>query len=223
MVEKPYLGPILCEEHWQASGDPERMEKFLGERGSRRRWQLFACECCWRILPLLTDDRSRAAVSLAERQAEGLAGPADVADAQDEAHAAVLEAWQPVRHPALAAAAMAASYALSRPRRAYVYAVQAAGGVPAERLAQCRLLRELFGNPFRPVAVEPAWRTPAVLAIAQHIYEREVFAELPVLADALEDAGCADGRLLGHCRGEPPDQAPHTRGCWALDAVLGKD
>src|SRR5262249_31004310 len=151
MVEHPYLGPILCEEHWQASGDPERMEKFLGERGSRRRWQLFACECCWRILPLLTDDRSRAAVSLAERQAEGLAGPADVADALEEAHVAVLEAWRPVRSPGLTAATMAALYTLSTPRLAFHHAAQAAGsGEPAERLAQCRLLRELFGNPFRP-------------------------------------------------------------------------
>lgn len=220
MTHLPHTGPILCEEHWLAAANPEEMAAFLGEVGSRRRWQLFACACCYRILPLLLDERSRAAVSLADRQAEGLATPDEVADALQDAQAVVTGIWQPGHDPALASAAFAAGYALSSPRRAFVHAARAAREEPAERLAQCRLLRELFGNPFRPFFLEPEWRTPAVLAIASHVYQHEAFAELPVLADALEDSGCLDEQLLDHCRTTP---AGHIRGCWAVDAVLAKD
>ena len=80
----------------------------------------------------------------------------------------------------------------------------------------CELFRELFGNPFRPVAVGALTSAENVRALAGPIYEKERFADLPVLADALEDAGCANADLLRHLR--QPDG--HVRGCWALDAVL---
>jgi hypothetical protein len=91
----------------------------------------------------------------------------------------------------------------------------------ARRLAPARqadLLRELIGNPFRPVALGPAQRTPTVASLAAAIYEESAFDRLPILADALEDAGCADRALLDHLRGG----GPHVRGCWALDLILGK-
>jgi hypothetical protein len=84
------------------------------------------------------------------------------------------------------------------------------------------LLRELFGNPFQPVTVDPAWLTwdrGTVLCLARTIAEHGDFAVLPVLADALEEAGCASAPLLNHCRG-PFD---HVRGCWAVDLLLGKE
>lgn len=87
-----------------------------------------------------------------------------------------------------------------------------------ERAAQAGLFRCLFGNPFRPVTLDPAWRTPAVLALAGTIYEERRFDDLPVLADALEEAGCTTADVLGHCRGP----GPHARGCWPVDLVLGK-
>jgi hypothetical protein len=84
------------------------------------------------------------------------------------------------------------------------------------------LLRDIFGNPFRPTpGIDPGWLTRggnAVAAVARTVYEGRAFDRLPVLADALEDAGCADPDLLGHLRGP----GPHVRGCWALDLVLGK-
>jgi hypothetical protein len=89
----------------------------------------------------------------------------------------------------------------------------------AERESQGRLLRDIFGNPFRPVTVDPAWRTSNVSAIAQRIYDERRFADLPILADALEDAGCTIGAMLTHCR-EPGE---HVRGCWVVDLVLGKE
>ncbi len=82
------------------------------------------------------------------------------------------------------------------------------------------LVREVFGNPFRPFVVDPAWLTwdgGTVPGIAQGIYEESAFDRLPILADALEDAGCEDRVVVGHCRfGER-----HVKGCWVVDAVLG--
>jgi hypothetical protein len=82
---------------------------------------------------------------------------------------------------------------------------------------QTTLFREVVGNPFRPVAFDPAWQTPTVLALADGVYAGRAFDRLPVLADALEDAGCDAADLLAHLRGP----GPHVRGCWALDLVLG--
>src|SRR5262249_52810933 len=78
--------------------------------------------------------------------------------------------------------------------------------------AEAALVREVFGNPFRPVAFEPGWRSPDVLRLGRAIYEERAFDRLPILADALEEAGCDDAELLGHLRGD----GPHARGCWAL-------
>ena len=96
---------------------------------------------------------------------------------------------------------------------------------PQERRAECQLLQEVFGNPFRPVTASPSWRSPQVVALAQAAYdERELPAgtldtsRLAVLSDALEDAGCTAAALLGHLRGP----GPHVRGCWAVDLLLGK-
>jgi len=88
----------------------------------------------------------------------------------------------------------------------------------AELAAICGMLRDIFGNPFRAAAVDPAWLTPAVLALAQGIYDGRAFNRMPLLADALEAAGCDDATVLDHCRGA----GPHVRGCWVVDRVLGK-
>ena len=83
---------------------------------------------------------------------------------------------------------------------------------------QCEWLRCVFGNPFCPTACDPAWQTPPVLDLAGTAYEERRFDDLPLLADTLEEAGCADADLLAHLRSSDP----HVRGCWALDLLLGK-
>jgi hypothetical protein len=93
------------------------------------------------------------------------------------------------------------------------------GACPSEEREQCRLLRCIFGNPFRRAAIGAGWRTATVLALARSIYADRAFDQLPILADALEDTGCTDADLLGHLRGP----GPHVRGCWALDLLLGKE
>ncbi|MBN9519490.1 hypothetical protein J0H58_13365 [bacterium] len=85
-------------------------------------------------------------------------------------------------------------------------------------MQQVALVRDIFGNPFQPVTFEPSWRTTAVDGLATGIYEEKAFDRLPVLADALEDAGCSDGDILDHCR----SQGEHVRGCWVVDLILGK-
>jgi hypothetical protein len=82
-----------------------------------------------------------------------------------------------------------------------------------------QILRDIFGNPFRPVAFAPAWRSSAALELARTMYETRDFAGMPILADALEEAGCDDGDILAHCR-DP--HGVHVRGCWVVDRVLGK-
>jgi hypothetical protein len=80
------------------------------------------------------------------------------------------------------------------------------------------LIRCAFGNPFRPVVFLPEWRTSTVLALAQQMYESRDFSAMPILADALMDAGCDNPQILEHCRGP----GPHVRGCFAVDLCLGK-
>jgi hypothetical protein len=87
------------------------------------------------------------------------------------------------------------------------------------RVPQAQLLRDIFGNPFRPITIDPSWLTSTVNALAQTIYHDRTFDQMPGLADALEKAGCANQRILAHCRGP----GPHVRGCWALDLLLGKE
>jgi len=82
----------------------------------------------------------------------------------------------------------------------------------------CHQIRDIFGNPFRPVAFDPAWQSETVVALATGIYAERAFERMPILADALEEAGCDNTDILNHCRGD----GPHVRGCWVVDLVLGK-
>ena len=107
----------------------------------------------------------------------------------------------------------------------------------AERAVQAALLREIFGNPFNPVVLDPVWRTEHVVARARKMYVSNDFSEMPDLADALQDAGCENELILNHCRysslqaadqasspgaGHQPRPWLHVRGCWVVDLVLGK-
>lgn len=93
-----------------------------------------------------------------------------------------------------------------------------ARGIMADHAGQCALIRDIFGNPYRPVGVDPSWLTSTVVALAEGIYQERAFDRLPILADALQDAGCNNDDVLNHCR-EPGE---HVRGCWVVDLVLGK-
>jgi hypothetical protein len=223
----------VTEDWWLAGSDPDAMLTYVQGRMSDRKLTLFAVACCQRVWHLLDDERSRAAVATLERFADGLAGPDKLAAAAAAAEAVAEAArysdytdWMGPSPPppAAAAAALAA--------RGDVHGAAAAALRAASRLTilvvgldwhqiqrgrQCDLLRDVVGNPFRPI--QPGlWVTPAAVEIAHDCYDRRDFWALPLLADLLEEAGCPEQPVLDHCR----HSAEHVRGCWVVDLVLGR-
>ncbi|AMV24735.1 hypothetical protein VT84_10090 [Gemmata sp. SH-PL17] len=91
--------------------------------------------------------------------------------------------------------------------------------VQKERRTWCCYAREVLGNPFRPITFSPSWRTSTAVALAAQMYESRDFSAMPILADALQDAGCENTDILNHCRGP----GSHVRGCWVVDLVLEKE
>jgi hypothetical protein len=208
------------------------MLEYLGDRASPRKLRLYACAWAYDLWHRMTDERSRTAVVIAERFANGLAEPSDLVSAFKAAQ----QAWKAVRvdvtgrhskrlkSPKGSRTAWAAAEAARNaadPEWGFRKARHAAWReTPARLFALAAILRELFGNPFRPTALDPgllAWHDGLVRSMAQHIHDGRPFGELPVLADALEEAGCQDAEILRHLRGP----GPHSCGCWALDQALG--
>lgn len=91
-----------------------------------------------------------------------------------------------------------------------------------ESMAQTNLLHDIFGNPFRPLPIIApsmlAWNDATIAKLAKVIYDERRFEDMPILADALQDASCQNEEILSHCRGP----GPHVKGCWVLDVLLGK-
>ena len=103
-----------------------------------------------------------------------------------------------------------------------VHTIDSSGGWSVRAIPsaeQVQLIRCLCGNPFRKVRFNKKWRTDTVLALARTMYESREFGAMPILADALQDAGCDNDDILDHCHGA----GPHVRGCWVVDLVLGKE
>jgi hypothetical protein len=89
-----------------------------------------------------------------------------------------------------------------------------------ETSEQANLVRDIFGNPFRPVSFDAEWRTSTAVLLAKQMYDSRDFSTMPILADALQDAGCDNADILTHCRDA---NQVHARGCWVVDLVLGKE
>jgi hypothetical protein len=85
------------------------------------------------------------------------------------------------------------------------------------RPEQGKIIRDVIGNPFRPITFSPSWRTDTAVSLARMMYESRDFSAMPILADALQDTGCDSAEILDHCRGP----GPHVRGCWVVDLLLG--
>ena len=235
-ISCPYSGQVIPvpasppgEDEWRKGADPQEMLSALPAGVSTRKQRLFAVACCRRVSSALSHELSRVALDLAERHADGSVGEdALAAQAQrlrdeynsrraaaggngnavcgtdlDAAYQTLLRAW-----PESAAAC--------------------ARRTGQEATAQRNLLRCVFGNPFRPVALAPSvltWNDRLVVRLAEATYDERQMPEgtldndrLLVLADALEEAGCSDEDILGHLRGP----GPHVRGCWSVDSCIGK-
>lgn len=221
----------MTEAEWFACTDPERMLEFLRNRITDRKRRLFAVACCRRIWEFMTDERSRKAVELAEKSADQVISSRTIEVVSGEAEEAFEDAISPDNAFTLecreraGAACSAASYASNSPVVRHFDAVevlQAAADATfdpvAERVAQATLVRELWETPIRPVPLDIAWLTPTVKQLAVTVYEARAFDRLPILSDALEEAGCTEQAILTHLRGS----GPHVRGCWALDLLLCK-
>jgi hypothetical protein len=216
----------MTEAEWLACTDPGPMLDFLcaSGRASDRKFRLFGCACCRRIWDAFPDPRNRDLVAVVENRPDGnfndpvldaavIASYGREPEFRDEP--AYWAAWCLGR----------GFYTMSAAQSAFVVAIKAVStadgqqGREAEAKVQAALLRDIIGPlPFRPVAFDPAWRTRTAVAIAQVIYDERDFSLLPVLADALEEAGCENANVLAHCR-QPGE---HVRGCWVVDLVLGK-
>jgi hypothetical protein len=209
----------MTEAEWLTCDNPSRMLAVVARFGERKQ-RLFACACCRAIWALVDDDKARNAVEVAERFADGGARAGQLSAAYRKAarvtsaanKAALISAEASLTPSLTSAAIVCALDAVAMPAK------DVAAAFAAENNRQLHLLHCIFGNPFRPVALDPEWRTSTVVQLAQGIYDDRAFDRLPILADALQDAGCDNEDVLSHCR----DTGPHARGCWVVDLILGK-
>src|SRR5262249_41755540 len=189
---------------------------------------------------LLTDKRYRRALDVAERYADGLASLSELRrargvvvkasdhieeyewseDKQGLLHALNAVSWATLQREPPDPPAYLAGCAAPGAENASVWE----GSPEAEvHASQSALLRDILGPlPFRPVTVPLSvlrWDNGTVVRLAQAIYFERRFGDLPILADALEEAGCGDSDILTHCRAA----GSHVRGCWVIDLLLEKE
>jgi hypothetical protein len=227
----------MTEVEWLVSKDPQRMLEFLGGKASDRKLRLFGVACCRRIWKLLPNNRCRTAVQAAEAFADGMIGVEKLRKAERVGEYYGYDEPQDLPEERLLYHIGGAIFQLCQDRiatrvvahasaDAVSYSALAAGvdrffandAKDDESAAQSRLICCIFGNPFRPITIVQSSLTSTARSLAQAIYDDRAFDRLPILADALEDAGCTDQDILNHCR-QPGE---HVRGCWVVDLLLGK-
>jgi hypothetical protein len=233
------LDPEMSMPDWLMTINPTPMLHYLDGRMSGRKMRLLVAGACLRINHLLPD-RCRIAATALELYADSLISTEKYREAWGQAEIecrmcatdppdATMYAAESVLIPsppttpsvesALSIAAMAyGTDAASRvSEEVYDTAQELNRSFAAEE--QAHLVRCLFGNPFTPVNLNSAWLTSTVLALAHGIYSEKAFDGMPILADALQDAGCDNEDILSHCRSD----GSHVRGCWVVDLLLGKE
>jgi hypothetical protein len=211
----------MTESEWLACDDPHLMLHFLSGRADSRKLRLFICACCRRDWHRLTEPRSRRAVEVAERYADCWASERELRVAREEAWVAYSEREAAVLagHGSSEDLMTAWEAGVATARRVFHPTLAVAAGIGRE-MWPCVLLRDIV-NPFRHAAVDRSWLrwdNGTVARVARRVYDERRFDDLPILADALEEAGCTDTDILAHCRGP----GPHVRGCWMVDLLLGK-
>jgi hypothetical protein len=224
----------MTEAEWLCCTDPAQMLLHLDGKTSERKLRLFACCCYWRFHEHFVDDPDGDglfAIELAEAYADGLVSSADLAEVRQEIVPGLWDQCSSavVRHDIADCATAVPLGDVAPAAEAFVFWVESnvssdevEAEVYREHAAMCKALRDLVGNPFRPVALDPgwlSWQDSTVVKVAQSIYEEHAFDRLPILADALEEAGCNEQRILAHCR----EEVDHVRGCWVVDLVLAKE
>jgi hypothetical protein len=230
----------MTESEWDNCNDPAAMLELIKGRASERKLRLFARACVGLYASYLTDARSKRAVEVAERVADGAGEESSLRIAEQDAKAAIPSLtlnFRPSEQAAAAGAmavvnieaAQAARLACGWGRNVKLALAleQETGDMSrAENKAfadwgaeAVALLVDILGNPSRPMALVPPWQTPQAVDLARSMYDNRDFTQMPELAKLLEAAGCSDAGVLEHCRG----QGPHVRGCWLVDSLLGKE
>jgi hypothetical protein len=220
----------MTNQEWLQCQDPRAMIAFALKKRERK-MRLAAVAACRLFEGHLADDLLREALEVAERYADRLATKAEQEAAWasanlafnallDAAHAT--EGHDEEHHDATEAAWAAREAVSSEPEDAFFHLSMFNG----YEFLIAHILRDVFAPPKR-VLFNPAWLTSEVTALAHSIYEERTFDVMPILADALEEAGCTDVAILEHCRNMEPAMvsmhAQHVRGCWVLDLILGKE
>jgi hypothetical protein len=233
----------MNESSWLACTNPQLMLEYLRGKASERKLRLFGSAVCRLVWHLFTDEQARKAIEVVERYADGLASDSELdaatkgaSLARDLAYGSAGNALRRHRTRAGRCTSWAAHALACLPpsksdvyevtwenvREAIAYALEAEKGrIRKHSRLAANLCRDLFGNPFHPVAVAPSWlvaNDAAVIKVAGSLYEEMDSNKFLVLADALEEAGCDCADLLAHCH----SREPHARGCWLVDLLLGK-
>ena len=201
----------MTEAEWHTGSSSVPLLTYLQGKVSNRKIRLFCCACATLLTPEELKPECAGIVLTAEDFADGAASESIYGAALERAQSFVVdyvanEDWE--------TAAQIRDF-----RRAVGYEVSVAEIAGSVIDGSVPRVHDIFGNPFRSVSFDPAWRTTTVASLAQAIYDERAFDRMPILADALEDAGCNNGDILRHCR-EPGE---HVRGCWVVDLILGKE
>jgi hypothetical protein len=211
----------MTETEWLACDDSGPMLEFVRDKVSNRKLWLFAAASFWRLADLLPDPRQQQAIEVLELLAEGTITRSECRGVASDARLAAGEhRFDDNRH--FTGIMLYREHCSSSIGD---HAITAAAGREdhPERREQARLMRCIVGNPFRPVGpIGPAilsWNAGTIQSLARTIYDKRAIDRMPLLADALEDAGCTDAELLGHLR----SPGPHVHGCWAVDLLSGRD
>lgn len=188
----------MTERRWLSSRSPLAMLDFLKkQKADDRQVRLFIC-ACWRERARMVSDPKGIMEDIEAVESD------NYRSRKQEFFPTYKDFW----YAATASSEVHARWARNRPREPGVSATRQAG-----------FLRDIFGNPFQPVSFAPDWRTDTAALLARQMYDAYDFSAMPILADALQDAGCDNEDALSHCR----SSEPHVRGCWVVDAVLGKN
>jgi hypothetical protein len=221
----------MTETAWLKCADSGLMLEHVAAFASGRKLRLFASAACRHVWQPIADSRCLTMLETSDRFADRLASKEELQEAG--AAIAQMESTEAIEAVGDPSRLLLALWALSDADKG-IEATEAILEVSGLLLRGAThsleedddgyysaLLRDLFGVPSRPVKVRRTWlewRDSTIPKLAQAIYDERAFDRLPILADALEDAGCTDVDILKHCR-EPGE---HVRGCWVVDALLGK-
>jgi hypothetical protein len=207
----------MTEPEWLTTTDSHGMLDRLAGADPRKLRQ-FAAETLLRKFSPDVPAKYRAVVETYQRYIDGEANPTEWFETYSAAaNGASLNGIQDLIAPEPFEAARRAAGFSFAPFPTYFGRRRIVG--PVDRPEEAALLREIFGNPFRSVEFDPNWRTDTAVSLAKQMCESRDFSAMPILADALQDAGCDNADILWHCRDL---KQVHVRGCWVCDLVLGR-